>query len=237
MNTNLFELPKLLKEFPKLKITKNTTLSITITGIIEISKTYNDIPIYDEYHIQMEIPRSYPQKKIEVREIGGRIGKYKHKFTNNSLCVGTFADIFVSLSPEFSIFRYVDEFVVSYLYTFSYFSKFGVYPFGDRSHYFDGILEFYQEYFEVSSKEEAKFILASVFDKKSIVHINNISLKFDKSPIYYQNIIEKTEKSDFYELFKLDFEKYKEKIIGESSKKIWLDLSKSKTFFRKIKGT
>lgn len=219
MNTNLYELPVLLKEFPKLKIIKNTTLSITITGIIEISKTYNDIPIYEEYHIQMEIPRSYPQKLIEVREIGGKIGKYEHKFTNNSLCVGTFADIFVSLQPEFSIFRYVNEFVISYLFTYSYFTRFGVYPFGDRSHYFDGILEFYQEHFGVNSKEEAKFILSSLFDKRSIVQMNNISFKYGNSPSYYRKIIDKAEKSDFLEIFKLDFEKYKEKIIGESSKR------------------
>lgn len=234
MDIHLFEIPKLLTEFPGLKIIKNCELKLIIEGKIEIAKLYGEIPIYDDYEIQIEILRNYPHKLPIVKEIGGKIKKYRHKFTNGSLCIGTEADIFVNLFPEYSLFRYVDEFVISYLFTYSYFIKFGVFPFGDRSHGFNGVLEFYQEHFDVSSKEEAKFILASIFDKSNVVKMKKVSNEYGNPVSFYQEKIEKAINSVFYSSYKKDFEKYKYKITEKRGGKQWLEMSRKKVFSQKV---
>lgn len=234
MNIQLFEIPKLLTAFPGLKIIKNCDLKLIIEGKIEIAKLYGEIPIYDEYDIQIEIFRNYPHTLPIVKEIGGKIKKYRHKFTNGNLCIGTEADISINLFPEYSLFRYVDEFLVSYLFTYSYFTKFGVFPFGDRSHGFNGILEFYQEHFDVSSKDEANFILASIFDKSSVVKLKKISDEYGNSVSFYQEKIEKAINSVFYSSYKKDFEKYKYKITEKRGGKQWLEMSRKKVFSKKV---
>lgn len=43
---------------------------------------------------------------------------------------------------------FVDDYIIPYLYTYKYYSEYGVYPYGERNHGYLGDLEYLKELFE-----------------------------------------------------------------------------------------
>ena len=53
-----------------------------------------------------------------------------------------------------SVLHFIRELLEPYLYAHAYWKKYnGQMPFGQRSHYGDGIIEHYSEYFDIKDKE------------------------------------------------------------------------------------
>ncbi|MCK4642912.1 hypothetical protein KAU32_04680 [bacterium] len=138
--------------------TKFTTLSLNkqvnrfiIEGLVCFEVEHEGIVIRDEYSIRIHIPQDYPDSFPLVEEIGGKIpiDFHRNKDDNNTLCLGTPYAVQKKFKECRTLFFYVDQQVVPFLFSYSYYCKYHEMPFDELSHGGSGIVEYYSELFSV----------------------------------------------------------------------------------------
>ncbi len=155
-NYDLFEkeLASIEVDYPQLHY-RMVEDKIVLEGEIQFNltcKTVNET-IEDSYLVQIGFPSDYPNSSPEVREIGGRIPTNFHQ-NGKVLCLDVPSQVHMIFRENPSILHFIRELLEPYLYAHSYWQKYnGKMPFGQRSHYGEGILEHYSEYFGVEDKE------------------------------------------------------------------------------------
>ena len=103
--------------------------------------------VVDRYFIEIEFPFNYPCDLPMVREVGGRIPHTadRHMYANGVACLFV-PDERAWICPEgTSLLEFLDGPVRNFFLGQSVFEMEGVWPFGQRSHGVQGILEFYAE--------------------------------------------------------------------------------------------
>ncbi len=103
--------------------------------------------IEDIYSLRIYIPSVYPKELPKVWELGGRIPKDFHKFSDESLCLGASLDVKIKFHEHPNLLGFVERSVVEYLFGYSYKLKHGELPVGERSHGLQGVIEHYKELF------------------------------------------------------------------------------------------
>ncbi|MDO4648308.1 MAG: hypothetical protein Q4B26_06625 [Eubacteriales bacterium] len=132
-------------KYPSLSATK-TERGVSLRGILVLNAEYNDIPLYDEYEIEIDVPKEFPKLLPTVKEISNLIPTdFNHFLTDGSFCLAAQCELIDFAVTDKTLTGYIDKYVMNYLYTASYFSRYGEFPFGERSHGVDGIKEAYSE--------------------------------------------------------------------------------------------
>lgn len=130
-------------KYPSLSIA-NTETGIMLKGTLTLNAEYNGIPLYDEYEIEIDVPKGFPRVLPTVREVSNLIpAELNHFLADGSLCLAAECELLDFANTNGTIIGYIDRFVMNYLYTASYFSRYGEVPFGERSHGIEGITEAY----------------------------------------------------------------------------------------------
>jgi len=135
--------------FPRLKLQKYGEGPWYVRGKLWFSRTYLKKNIEDEYSIEILIPQDYSLVLPRIFESGGRIPRDFHQYQDGALCLGAPLAIKLKFRKQPTLFGFVDGCVIPYLYSYSYECKFGKLPFGELSHGGKGILEYYQDVFDV----------------------------------------------------------------------------------------
>ena len=110
--------------------------------------------IVDRYSIEVAFPPNYPCDLPLVWEIGGRIPRTadRHIYTNGATCLFVL-DERAWICPEgTSLLDFLNGPVRNFFLGQSLFEIDGVWPFGQRSHGVQGILEFYAERLDTNDK-------------------------------------------------------------------------------------
>ena len=159
-----------------------------VKGDLRFSASFNGESIEDSYEIELVIPADYPRKLPTVHEIGGRISKDFHRNPDASLCLGAPLQIRMKFQKNPTLLGFIEEQVIPYLYSHSYFEKYGKMPFGELSHGVKGIIEFYQELFILQSEVAVLGFLRILVDKNYRGHHNcpcgsGIKLRFCHGPM------------------------------------------------------
>jgi ubiquitin-protein ligase len=126
--------------------------SSVIRGVLAFTAKYNDISIEDEYEITITLPKDYPDTPPSAKETGGRIPKEFHLNPDGTLCLGVPLEVKTKFSEEPSLVGFVDNILIHFLYSHSHKQKYGTMPFGELSHGYQGILEYYQEVFNINDE-------------------------------------------------------------------------------------
>ena len=133
-----------------LSIAGETDGVIVVVGPYSLYAEHDDVVLAEEYGLRIEIPPDFPHRPPAVFETTGKIPEgYEHKYENGALCLGVDGEIAEALERDPSLSRFLDTFVRDALYSAKFFGRYGRYPFGDRPHGADGILEFYTERYGV----------------------------------------------------------------------------------------
>lgn len=149
MNNLSYNIQDFLDVYPDLKLRENTE-QVIIDGMSTLDHTYDNVYFYKQYKICITLNiDNIPN----VCEIENAIDKdYSHIYMNGDLCLGINSEI-ISLCVEnnlFDLIKWYTNFVIPYFYSYEYYQRFGVYPFGERSHGCMGILEYYMEFFNIN---------------------------------------------------------------------------------------
>lgn len=163
---------ELTEQYTELEI-EQADESFIIDGKITFFAEYNKLPIVDSYQIRIVVPFNFPLEIPSVYETGGKIEKkFQHFLTDGSLCLGVQTEMKEKSKNNSTVQKFVDSFVISYLYTHSYYLKYGQVPFGERGHGLEGIYEFYKEKLLVNTNSDVIEMLGFICFKDYRGHLN-----------------------------------------------------------------
>ena len=164
----------LKKQFVDLKLLhpqlrcKEEKDKITISGKIEFNREWNDIPLAGNYEIKIQVTTSFPSEIPQVWETSNMVPEnYSHFMNDSTLCLGINTELAIKLQRNPSLTFFVETFVADYFYSLNFWIKYGSVPYGERSHYQEGVYEFYKEYFFVNTKEKVLSLLKTIVQKEN----------------------------------------------------------------------
>ncbi len=123
-----------------------------------IASVQGSMPVAgDRFNIEIEFLSDYPSSLPVVKEVGGRIPTIPDRHINpadSSACV-CIPDEWCLQRPDKSFSTFLKGPVYNFFLSQKYFETHGTWPFGERRHGNEGLLDFYKEQF---STEEAYVI-------------------------------------------------------------------------------
>ena len=156
----------LLCAYPRLNRTKDSRSAVVISGSIDVNKCFNDFTVAQSYNLEIHIPKS-EEKLPNVVDVGHHIMRdYPHLYSDRTLCLATETDIRFRYIQGFDLVDWMGTYVENYYYSYEYYQRYGVFPFGERGHGNKGVLETYQEIFNVNSTTTAKNVLDYIVSHK-----------------------------------------------------------------------
>lgn len=160
MNKSYIDLANIKRKYPNLKYDDSLNL---LKGKIDICKNCRDEVIKGEYDILIDFKNHILPF---VYDTGHSIRKsYPHKYNDNHLCLATDIEQILFLKEYKKISLWIEKYIETYFITYEYFEKYGIYPFGEYSHGYLGIKEFYLNYFNITAENNADNILKYILFK------------------------------------------------------------------------
>jgi len=139
-------------KFPKLSLEKDGDGLWSVHGDLRFSAIFSGHQIDDQYSIKITIPKKYPDVLPKIQETANLIPGDFHHYQDDSLCLGAPIAVRYKFKKEPTLVGFVYNCVIPYLYSFSYKIKFGKMPYGELSHGTLGILEYYEDLFDMKDR-------------------------------------------------------------------------------------
>lgn len=137
-----------------------------------LNAEYDDIPLVEDFELEILIHKDYPNIVPKVFEVSHLIPlDYEHLYSDRSFCLGINGELLMQLHRDASLVAFIEGPVRSYLYSAMFHETYGRYPFGDRPHGSNGILDFYKERFDVEDELSAYQIMVFIAKGKYRGHL------------------------------------------------------------------
>lgn len=137
----------LIDNYPGLGVLESNSETIRLQGSIRVYRTAFDYTLDRSYIVEIIIPVN-SSTLPSVKDVGGSISDdYPHRYVSGELCLETETIIRLRFIDGFSLVEWMDEYVEPYYFTYEYYCRYGVFPFGDRPHGLDGLINTYQDLF------------------------------------------------------------------------------------------
>jgi len=149
------EITELCNEFKGVKVlTRNS--QFIIHGVISFNAHYNSLEsIEDWFEVEISIPADYPKSLPDIKELQGKVhSDYDHLNSDSSFCLASPLAIQQAFNLQPTLLGFAKNLVIPYLYSYCYWKKYKIYPFGERSHGLSGIAEHYLDIFETEATPE-----------------------------------------------------------------------------------
>ena len=123
-----------------------------IVGVLPFCVIHEDRTFKDEYEIEILIPDDYPNRPPTVKETKSKIPEkfHRNKGADSTLCLGAPIAVAKKFKENSCLLHFVEQQVVPYLFSYSYYKEHDEMPFGGLKHGGEGILSHYQEVFDIS---------------------------------------------------------------------------------------
>lgn len=155
----------LSEKYPELKIIKQNDNYI-ILGPVKLDHLYCDVRMTGVFELEITVSDDFPNTLPVVRELTEKIDReYPHLYSNGQFCLASNMELKIYFSKWRNISKFIDDYVIPYLYTYRYYEEYGVYPYGERSHGMMGDLEYLKELFQVD--DWGKVLEIMIFISKS----------------------------------------------------------------------
>lgn len=145
---------------------------IEITGQIQFNQIYEEVQLQDEYSIQILFPTDFPNTIPIVREISGRIessADYHNNKENDGFCLGVPGEIHKKIHKNPTFKYFISEIVIPFLYANTFREKYKKYPWTTRAHFGIGLIEYYQNLFNLENEELTKKFLYNIAISKEAI--------------------------------------------------------------------
>lgn len=139
--------------YPDLQISEEREESVKLRGNICVNRKISDFTLYREYKVEILLFKD-ENKLPEVYDIDGQIdSQYPHRYKDGKLCLDTDVAIKIRFENGIDLCLWMQDFVEVFYFSYEYFKRNGEYPFGERKHGSDGVIETYGDYFHVAQKK------------------------------------------------------------------------------------
>lgn len=150
-------LDAVLQRYLGLQILPGTDEDLLLVGPLAFSVRGPDSrTLEDSYDVEIRVPKDFPKSIPIVRELGGRVPKNFHQFTDGTLCLGAETELRIRLISNPTLLNFLERIVIPYFYGYSHFQKFGLMPFGELAHGKEGVLDYLTSLFRVSSHKAVR---------------------------------------------------------------------------------
>ena len=144
---------ELIAKYPSLMVVEENSKLIRIEGRILINRKTSSFCLCKEYVIRIIAYRD-DSKLPEAYDIANQIDcKYCHRYDNGMLCLDTDTAIRIRYENGLDLCSWMSDFVEVYFFSYEYYKRNGEFPFGERSHGKNGIIETYGELFHMTNKQ------------------------------------------------------------------------------------
>lgn len=151
------KIDELLKLQPGLSCLDNV-----IEGEITVEIHDKGFYINNTYHIKIVVDYESPFFS-EVYETKGALkSDYIHKYSNGMLCLSTPIDLKIAESRDCSLVRLYADFIEPYFFSYEFYERFGFFPYEDRKHGLDGVLDSYREITGIEDYVKVYLLLQSI---------------------------------------------------------------------------
>lgn len=158
--------------WPDASVKQGSENSTRIAFSYRLNAEYDDIPLVEDFELEILVHKDYPNMVPKVFEVSHLIpSDYEHLYCDRSFCLGINGELLMQLHKNASLVAFVEGPVRSYLYSALFHEAYGRYPFGDRPHGYQGILDFYKERFDVEDESSAYQIMQFIAKGKYRGHL------------------------------------------------------------------
>lgn len=167
----LQQVNSLLQIYDKLHIEKESNQEIILTGEILVNRTASSYTLYKTYHIEVHIPFEF-DKLPYVFDIGNAIdSNNNHQYKDGPLCLETDFAIRIRFVDGLNLVSWMQEFVEPYFFSYEYYQRFGCFPFGERSHGIEGVLQSFGDVFQETDNIKVCKILMFIYSDRYRGHL------------------------------------------------------------------
>ena len=154
---------------PRMRLVELNSQQVVIEGKYELDAQMKGFePILDTYQLQIVFPADYPRSLPTVRESEKRIPRTAdyHTYKDGSFCLGSDIKLKSILFEYSTVTEFVEKILDPFLYAVTYKVEHDIYPFGDLDHGEDGLIDDYQQLFNVKGKAAVLLVLAALGKRK-----------------------------------------------------------------------
>lgn len=152
-----------LSRYPSLYISTNNSREVLLKGELLLNHGFKpdnlDQKIYfkEKFLVEITIPKDYPKSLPIIKEVGNFLNNnYPHINYDKTLCLAVESEIRYKLAPNYTLTQWMENFAIPFFYSYCFYSKYHRYPFGERSHGREGIIEYFLEFFDVKKEQDLK---------------------------------------------------------------------------------
>lgn len=152
----------LLHLYNKLQICTMDETQVVLAGPILVNRSSKGFQVCKEYSVKIVIPLE-SEKLPYVLDAGNHIdSNYPHRYLSGKLCLETDANIKIRFIDGFSLEAWMTEYVEPYYFSYEFFQRYGEFPFGERGHGWDGIIQTYSDLFNEPDGVKTIRLMASI---------------------------------------------------------------------------
>ena len=142
----------LQRRHPGLALTCDGSGRLVVGGALRFAMRHDGRTVEDEFHIELRVRPDYPASPPDVYEVGGRLDRFHHLFSDGRLCLGAPVEVRMRFAEGPSLMCFIEDLVTPFLFAFSYHASYGMMPFGELAHGAEGLLEYYSRFFETPAE-------------------------------------------------------------------------------------
>ncbi|MCG8539856.1 MAG: hypothetical protein MJA82_07935 [Clostridia bacterium] len=166
------EIANIKERYPDFKLISIGDNGQELVGNLYLNVSYNDFTMNEQFRIKIAISKEYPIVIPKVYELSGKIAEtYHHIYGDRELCLGIDSEIMLNCKGKLTIEYLIIDYIIPYLFSYKYYERFGVFPYGERSHGAQGIKEFFTEIFNVHDLADVKFYIEQLIRKPYRGHL------------------------------------------------------------------
>lgn len=144
---------------------------VVLTGLILVNRSSKGFQVCKEYSVKIVIPLESEELPY-VLDAGNHIdSNYPHRYLSGKLCLETDANIKIRFIDGFFLEAWMIEYVEPYYFSYEFFQRYGEFPFGERGHDWEGIIQTYSDYFNEPDVVKTIKLMAFISGQKYRGHV------------------------------------------------------------------
>lgn len=160
------QVANLLHRYNGLYVNSMSEEKISLMGSITVNMSSLGFTLYKTYRVEIIIPLDSDELPY-VLDVGNQIdGSYPHRYVEGKLCLETDTNIRIRFIDGFSLETWMSEYVETYFFSYEFYQRYGEFPFGERGHGWDGIIQTYSDFFNEADGAKTIKIMASISNGK-----------------------------------------------------------------------
>lgn len=159
------QIAQLLHEYPDLAVVQSDSQLVRLHGHILVFRIYNDFTLRKTYTLDVIIPISSDELPFVIDTDRQIKRDYHHYYPNGKLCLATDSQIRIRFIDGFDLIAWMSEFVELYYFSYEYYERFGIFPFGERDHGSWGIIQTYQDFLIAKDEIETYKLMHFIKDQ------------------------------------------------------------------------